>query len=172
MEQIYAVQYAVHPGKDVNVRVADVRTESTNYRRPIHRLWLIEESSTPVQFVGGENVPAKTAMEIPPKLTAHLPHIVSLAPAWTSEVSSEAWSYAAGGELYRTCVRACQFSVCLYRNRVIISRLSNTVSTFLTYGPLGSTEQRISVKTVFNAFLLRRSIACFCQIQCHSSTTS
>ncbi len=51
--------YAVHPGKDGNVRVADVRTETANYPRPIHRLCLIEENSTPVQLVGGENVLAK-----------------------------------------------------------------------------------------------------------------
>ena len=43
--------YAVHPGKDGNVRVDDIHTESANYRRPIHRLFLIEENSTPVQFV-------------------------------------------------------------------------------------------------------------------------
>ena len=40
--------YAVHLGKDGNVRVADVRTETADYRRPIHRLFLIEENSTPV----------------------------------------------------------------------------------------------------------------------------
>ncbi len=39
--------YALHLGKDSNVRVADVRIETTDYRRPIHRLCLSEENSTP-----------------------------------------------------------------------------------------------------------------------------